>query len=904
MVEPAVLERILASFPENESGVRRCVELLEEGASVPFLAHYRHGETGGLEEPAVHRIEEQLRQVRELERRRASILRQIEGREDVPPAVREALLHAADRTSLEDAFASYHPRRRGRGGAARGKGLEALAKAIREADASAGSLESLAAPFVRAEGGVGTVAEAHEGARRILVEDIVDDPAARALVRKEMRARGMLAVVGFDAAKAPAGKYAEWSNHREPLRSIPAHRLLSLRRGEKEGAYHLAVEVDREKLLASLAERFVRSDAPEEIRRFVGEAVREAYDEFLLPSCAADVRLETKERADGEAIAVYATNLRHFLLTPPFGPRPVLAIETSSAGAWRIAVVGKDGSFLEGAAVRVADPEKRSEGLQTVRGLLDRHGVEGIAVGNGMGASAALAFAREVCAGRSRPPVVALVSDAGLAVHASSPAARAEFPDLDQNMRAAVILARRLRDPLAELVKVEPRAIGLGQFPQDVNRLRLDHALEASVDSCVNHVGVDPNTAGVELLSRVAGISLPLAEAIVARRKEVGPFRRREDLLSVPGFDARAYEQAAGFLRIQDGEDPVERTGVHPEHYELVRAMAQKAGCSPADLLGNRAVLESIPLEEFVTPTRENRVVREVVHELALAGRDRRGPFRAVRFREEVRTLEDLREGMILEGLVRNVTNFGAFVDVGLAQDGLVHVSEMAPRYVRNPQEFVRVGDVVKVRLLGIDRERGRIAFSMRPPPPPPEKARAPAPPPRRAEKPEPASATVAASGQDGAERGAAPAREARDGEAPPRRREGRVRVPASPAPVRAASHRRDGLMPGGKEGRRERSRDGGGGRGQGGGSGRPRGPGGDRGGRRGPFRGGDRREDASSASLHAPTVRFPRTAGNNPFRSFFEKQGVLPGAEPPAPPVPESVAEPTAEKPETAPEA
>ncbi|HET6203474.1 MAG TPA: Tex-like N-terminal domain-containing protein [Planctomycetota bacterium] len=875
MAEPAVVDRIVSEFPANAEGVRACVALLEEGAAIPFLARYRRERTGGLDEATIRRIELRLRALGELERRRASILRTLRAEPAPEPALLEAIEKAPDRTALEDLFAPHRPAGKGRGSAARAKGLDALARLLRDPGSAAQPLEALAAPFVDPAKGIATAEEAAEGALHVLVEAFADLPAIRRRVREEMRERGMLVAVGFDEKKEGAAKYRDYAQHREPLRAVAPHRFLALRRAERDRVLALAVEVDAPRLLGELAAHVVPSGASEGVAAHLVRALREAFEEHLVPRCAADVRLELKERADEEAIDVFARNLRHLLLSAPFGPRPILGVEAATKGAWRVAVVDAAGRCAADAALRVGEPAQRGEALGTVRALLETHGIEGIAVGSGPGRADVLAFAREAVRGSGRRISLAVVNDAGVAVQAASPAAREELPNLDQNLRAAVVLARRMQDPLAEIVKLEPRAIGVGEYQQDVNRLRLDHALEATLQSCASFVGVDPNAAGAALLARVAGISPPLAEAIVKHRTEAGPFRQKADLLAVPGFDARAFEQAAGFLRLREGAHPLDGTGVHPEHVDLVERMAARAGKSLAELVGNRALLDALPVEEFALEGKSAASVRDVVHDLALAGRDPRARFRAIAFRDDVHSIEDLREGMTLEGIVTNVTNFGAFVDLGLAQDGLVHVSEMAGRFVRDPQEVVRVGEVVRARVVAVDRARGRIGLSLKPPPPPPP------PPASSAGKPpeeKPVGTVGAASREVRAEAGARA-----DGRGAPEVHRRAERPP--PPVVRAASHRRDGLVKAEGKGRGDRR-----GRGSGGeGAGRRGGP--PRFGRGRP-REGSEPEGADESGAPRPPSRPSRAFVNNPFRTFFEQSS------PPEPAIPSAPAPLAAEPP------
>jgi len=687
--------------------------LLGEGATVPFIARYRKERTGELDEVQVRLIEERLAYYRELEERRATVLKSIDEQGKLTADLRGRIEATRQKTELEDLYLPYKPKRRTRATIARERGLEPLADLIAAQELRVGTPEETAAPFVDEEKEVADAAAALAGAGHILAERLSEDADARAAVRRLTAEKGLLVSKVASAKEGTVSKFEMYYDYSEPLRDVPSHRMLAMRRGEKEEVLRLSVEAPMEEILLRLKGRLVRGES---IFRPQLEAVAEdAYRRLIAPSIEVELRLEARKRADEAAIIVFADNLKNLLLAPPAGSLRVLGVDPGLRTGSKLAAVDETGKFLDHAtiyphtgAAKIAPAKK--ELLRLVRELR----LEMVAIGNGTAGREMETFARETLreAGLSLP--VVMVNEAGASVYSASEIAREEFPDLDLTVRGAVSIARRLQDPLAELVKIDPKSIGVGQYQHDVSQSALKKALDATVESCVNFVGVDLNTASWALLAYVSGIGDSLARAIVRYRDEHGSFPGRGALMAVPRFGARAFEQAAGFLRLRGGENPLDNTAVHPENYALVGRMAKDLGVDVAQLASDPALAGRIELKRYVDERVGMPTLRDIMEELKKPGRDPRERFEAFAFREDVQEMADLREGMILPGKVTNVTAFGAFVDVGVHQDGLVHISHLANRFVKDPNEVVRVGQTVKVKVLSVDLPRKRIALSIK----------------------------------------------------------------------------------------------------------------------------------------------------------------------------------------------
>jgi protein Tex len=709
-----LVPRLAADVQLPAAGVAAVCALLDEGATVPFIARYRKEVTGGLDEVAIRAIEERRAYLTELEDRRRVVLASIEEQGALTDELRARILAVASKAELEDLYLPYRPKRRTRAAIARERGLAPLAERILTQPERGDPLAEAAA-FVDPERGVPGRDEALAGARDIAAEAIAESADVRAAARAAFRDTGELAVEVVPAKAGQASKFQQYYDFREPVRAIPSHRFLAIARGENEEFLRARVDVDADRLLARIAQLAgVKARSP-----FAGEldlAIRDGYKRLLAPSIENDVRAELKERSDRGAVDVFAENLRHLLLAAPLGQKAVIGVDPGLRTGCKCAAVDATGRVLGHVTIYPSHGDSGRERAR--REFLDfarRHTPSAVAVGNGTGGRETEAFLREVLRDAGVADLVVVsVSEAGASVYSASDAARAEFPDLDLTVRGAISIARRLQDPLAELVKIEPKAIGVGQYQHDVHQPLLGRKLAEVVESCVNRVGVALNNASAALLSYVAGISPKVARAIVEHREKRGAFRARSDLLAVAGVGPRTYQQCAGFLRIPDASHPLDRSAVHPERYGLVERIAGDLGVALDALVGDPALADRIDIRRYLGDGVGEPTMNDIVAELKKPGRDPRAAFEPPRFRDDVRELEDLATGMVLEGVVTNVTAFGAFVDVGVHQDGLVHVSQLSDRFVRDPSEVVKVGDRLTVRVLEVDLARKRIALSAR----------------------------------------------------------------------------------------------------------------------------------------------------------------------------------------------
>ncbi|PYV11483.1 MAG: hypothetical protein DMG07_19030, partial [Acidobacteria bacterium] len=765
--ESAFLARIAQELGLREEHVAGASLLLESGATIPFIARYRKEATGGMDERRLRDLRERRGYYADLAARRAAVLKAIEEQGKLTSELREKIEASVARVELDDLYLPFRPKKKSLGAEAAGRGLEPLAEYLWSQEADAWSLEEHADVFIDPEKGVPTREAALEGAAHIIAEWIAQACEARRLLREHLWREGALVSKVVSGKAEEKTKYAMYYDRREPLAKIPSHRILAIRRGTKEGILNSSIACDDARGLELVA-AFVIRDREAPFAPILEAALRDGYFRLLRPSIEAEIRAQVKEQADREAIRVFQVNLANLLLSPAAGTIPVLGVNPRKGGEARLAVVDETGRFVAGSAATInpAEPEPASTALAAALGLVP---VRAVAISSGAGAHEVEGFVRAYLdQAKIENVFVAAVSDAGLAAYVASPAAREELPDLEPALRGAISVARRLQDPLSELVKVEPRAIGVGQYQHDVNQFALSRALNETLVSCVSHVGVDCNRAPASLLRHVAGLGERRAAAIVAHREANGPFRSRAALGAVPEMTEAAYQQAAGFLRVRDAEDPLDRTAIHPEQLPTVERMAAMAGVPIYELLGNRSVLANLNLEELVTECVGRATLRDLRDELANPGHDPRRPFVVPKFRPDLREVADLKEGMTLEGAVTNVTNFGAFVDIGVRQDGLVHLSQMSNRYIRDPREAVKVGDVVSVKVLAVDAESKRISLSM--------KALLP-PLPRRRKKHRPAAAPDGGPPPAVPSDGREPEREPRRS-APPGRRDGRRRRP------------------------------------------------------------------------------------------------------------------------------
>jgi protein Tex len=703
----------------SASQVERTVALLGEGATIPFISRYRKEVTGNLDEVQIGAIDERRNYLDELDARKQTVLGEIGKQGKLTDALKAQIARTLSKTELEDLYLPFKPKRRTRATIARERGLEPLAEKILAQDATA-TRESLGQGFVDAAKEVPDVDAAFAGARDIVAEVVAERAEIRAALREQALETGALVAAAIAGKEEEGAKFKDYFNFREPAKNIPSHRLLALRRGEKEGFLRVQLDVDAAAATDIVRHHVVKNDRST-LAKDLQLAVADSYERLLKTSIEVDVRLVLKDRADAEAIKVFAANLRNLLLHPPLGGKRVLAIDPGYRTGCKVAVIDEKGDLQTHDVVFPTQSEKKiEEAAATLSGLSAKFKIEAVAIGNGTAGRETETFVRKLQqAGRLGSGVkVIVVNEAGASVYSASEIAREELPDEDVTVRGAVSIGRRLQDPLAELVKIDPKSIGVGQYQHDVHQPTLKKSLDQVVESCVNAVGVDVNTASVKLLQYVAGVGETLAKNIVAHRAEKGAFKKRASLMEVPRLGAKAFEQAAGFLRVNDrhggGAHPLDNSAVHPESYDVVEKMAKDLGVGVAELVGNRELVKKLELQKYVDERRGLPTLKDIVAELEKPGRDPRAEFEEVGFDPDVTEFEHVKEGMVLQGVVTNVTQFGAFVDVGVHQDGLVHVSELAHRFVKDPAEVVKVGDRVKVKVLAVDAQRRRIGLSVK----------------------------------------------------------------------------------------------------------------------------------------------------------------------------------------------
>lgn len=696
------------------SGVSSVVALLAEGATVPFIARYRKEATGGLDEVQIRAIEERRTYLVELDERRRAVLDEIGKQGKLTAELQKKLLGAVTKAELEDLYLPFKPKRRTRAIIAKERGLEPLADRM-WSQAKDGNPDQEAEKFVNAAKEVPNAAAALAGARDICAERIAENADVRKLVREAYMRDGVIHVKKNEEHEGKATKFDTYATFEGPIAGMPSHRYLAIRRGEAEGILRASVELDGEKQLGPIG-KMAGLDGSSPWAAELGKAVADAYKRLLAPSVQIDVRVEMKQISDRAAVDVFAQNLRELLLAAPFGRHTVLGIDPGQRTGCKCAIVDDTGKLLANETIYLVQGDGAVDrAKKTIRDLCRKHDVFAVAIGNGTHGRETETFVREVLVAEGLKEVMCLsVSEAGASVYSASDVAREEFPDLDLTVRGAISIARRLQDPLAELVKIDPKSIGVGQYQHDVYQVLLAKKLDEVVESCVNMVGVELNTASAPLLARVAGIGPSLAKKIVAHRDTHGAFSSRKKLLDVQGLGPKTFEQCAGFLRIRGGEHPLDGSAVHPERYSLVEKIANDLGVPVASLVGDAKLIARIDPKRYVGNDVGDFTLNDIVAELKKPGRDPRAVFEAPKFRDDVRTMEDLKLGMELEGIVTNVTAFGAFVDVGVHQDGLVHISQLADKFVKDPADVVKVGDKIKVRVMEVDMARKRIALSAR----------------------------------------------------------------------------------------------------------------------------------------------------------------------------------------------
>jgi len=689
--------------------VRATIELLDDGATVPFVARYRKEATGGLDEVQITSIRDRSAQLRHLDKRRESILKSLEERDILTDELRDKIVAAETMAALEDIYLPFRPKKRTRATIARDRGLEPLAELIFEQTDD--DITSAAESFVDSDKDVESVEDALAGARDIIAEWVTEDADARSRVRSLYSEESMVVSTVVSGKEEEGIKFSDYFDYEERAGKMESYRFFALRRGESDGILRVKIRPSEERTVAILRAMFVTGDGPSSEQ--VDEAILDGYKRLLAPSMENELRGRLKDWADEEAIDVFAINLRELLMSPPLGQKNIMAIDPGFRTGCKVVCLDKQGSLSHNCAIFPHGSEKqRKEAAVDVEALCNRYKVNVIAVGNGTASRETMAFLREL----DLPSHISieLVNESGASIYSASEIAREEFPDHDVTVRGAVSIGRRLMDPLSELVKIEAKSIGVGQYQHDVDQSLLKVGLDDTVMSCVNSVGVEVNTASVRLLSYVSGLGPKLAENIVNYRADNGPFKSRKNLNKVPRLGPKAFEQAAGFLRIVDARNPLDRSAVHPERYEIVEKMAADLGCSVEDLMTDANLRKKVRLADYVSDEVGMPTLNDIMSELERPGRDPRPKYESFSYDDAVKEVDDLKVDMILPGIVTNVTKFGAFVDIGVHQDGLVHISELSNTFVRDPNSVVKVHQRVKVRVVEVDLERRRIALSMR----------------------------------------------------------------------------------------------------------------------------------------------------------------------------------------------
>lgn len=702
--------KIAAELGVGLKQISATAELLAEGCTIPFIARYRKEITGSLDEVVVTEIRDRLEQLSELEKRREAVLKSLSDRELLTDELKEKILSAETMTILEDVYLPFRPKRRTRATVAKERGLEPLARMLFQQETGSDPVAE-AQTYLNPDNGVTSVEDALSGARDIIAEWVNEDQAARSEIRRLFFSQGIYRSRVARGKEEEGIKYKDYYDWEEPVSSAPSHRILAMRRGENEGFLTLHISPPEIEAVSNLDRLFVKSEnaASEQVRL----AVRDGYERLLSPSMETEVRLATKKTADIEAIKVFADNLRQLLLSSPLGHKTVLAIDPGLRTGCKIVCLDRQGKLLHNETIYPLLTEAgRNESAKKVQKLCISFKIEAIAIGNGTGGRETEGFIRNL--GLSENIQIVMVNESGASVYSASKLAREEFPDHDVTVKGSVSIGRRLQDPLSELVKVEPKSIGVGQYQHDVDQSALKRSLDEVVMSCVNTVGVDINSASAQLLTYVSGLGNQLAQNIIQYRNEYGPFSSREILKKVPRLGPKAFEQSAGFLRIHGGNNPLDASAVHPESYPVVIAMAKDSGCDLTDLMRDANLREKIDITRYITETTGIPTLKDIVNELTRPGRDPREKFEAFSFADGVEKLEDLEPGMKLPGIVTNVAAFGAFVDIGVHQDGLVHISELSDHFVKDPHQVVKVQQKVEVTVLSVDLKRRRISLSMK----------------------------------------------------------------------------------------------------------------------------------------------------------------------------------------------
>jgi len=701
-------KKIAAELSVSEKQVKATLELLDEGATVPFISRYRKEVTGSLDEVQVTAIRDRALQLRDLDKRREAILKSLTEMGKLTPELEKQINEAETMVSLEDIYLPYRPKRKTRATAAREKGLQPLADLLLEQKRI--DIELEAAKYIDEEKGVKSVEEALAGARDIIAEFISENAEIRTQMRNLFIEKGIFQSKVVEGKEQEGIKYKDYFDWSEPVKTAPSHRVLAMRRGEKEEILWLDIKPEEGQAIDLIEKAFItgNNSSAEQVK----QAVTDGYKRLLKPSMETEVRLFTKKRADEEAIRVFAENARQLLLGAPLGQKRTMAIDPGFRTGCKVVCLDEQGKLLEYTAIFPhTGPGQAKEAEKTAKYLFEKYNIEAIAIGNGTAGRETEVFVR----GLNLPnAAIVMVNESGASIYSASEVAREEFPDKDVTVRGAVSIGRRLMDPLAELVKIDPKSIGVGQYQHDVDQTKLQTSLDDTVVSCVNAVGVELNTASKQILAYVSGLGPQLAQNIVDYRNQNGAFKRRDQLKKVPRLGDKAFEQAAGFLRIHNAENPLDTSAVHPERYSLVEQMAGDLKCSVKDLMGNDKLRKSIPLLKYTSETVGLPTLNDIMAELAKPGRDPREQFEAFSFTDGVNNINDLKIGMKVPGIVTNITNFGAFVDIGVHQDGLIHLSQITNRFIKDANEVLKVAQKVEVTVTGVDVDRKRISLSMK----------------------------------------------------------------------------------------------------------------------------------------------------------------------------------------------
>lgn len=712
-----IRQLISQEFALSPRNINNALDLWLEGGTVPFIARYRKEQTGSLDEVELRNIFERYTYLDELIKRKAKVIEEIESQGKLTIELKAKIAVCFNRTELEDLYLPYKPKRRTKATIAEERGLEPLADWIalnNKPQVSQISLDAEASKYISAEQELETVEQALAGAADILAEQVADNADLRAYLREYLFQKGLFTSQIKGDYPEGTTKYEMYRNYSYGVSKIPPHNVLALYRGESEGILTVDITFDEAEVLSYLERKEICTQNSS-LKRFYQTMLKDAFNRLLKPSLIREVRSDRQKYADLESIQTFEANLRNLLLTSPAGRKPTLGIDPGFRTGCKVVVLSDTGKFLQDQAIFPHTGEgKRKQAAQTIKDLISQYQIELIAIGNGTASRETDQFVGEVLREINPQPIKVIVNESGASIYSASDVAREEFPDLDLTVRGAVSIGRRLQDPLAELVKIDPKSIGVGQYQHDVDQKLLKQKLEETVESCVNYVGVDLNTASKELLTFVSGISRTIANNIVEYRNHHGAFNNRQELLKVTKLGKKTYEQAAGFLRIRNGNNPLDNTAVHPESYPVIEQIADTLGVSLDRLTQASDRLKSLDLQEFVTDSVGLPTLRDAIAELKKPGRDPREQFQYATFQADIAEISDLREGMVLEGVVTNVVNFGAFVDVGVHQDGLVHISQLCDRFVSDPNEVVKVGQVIKVRVLEVNEKLKRVGLSIK----------------------------------------------------------------------------------------------------------------------------------------------------------------------------------------------